>query len=153
MSKIKLLTIAVIGLLILNFLILGFLFLHKPPHPDRRGDDGNGPKNIIIKKLNFDEKQIADYQKLIEQHQSKLKNLRDQVRETKQLLYQQLSTNNIPISNELENKLGILQTEIEQTHYQHFLQLKKLCKPNQLKNYQELTKELTQLFNQNQPPK
>ena len=153
MSKIKLLTIAVIGLLILNFMILGFLFLHKPPHPDKRGDDGNGPKNIIIQKLNFDEKQISDYQKLIEQHQSKLKNLRDQVRETKQLLYQQLNTNNIVIINELENKLGILQTEIEQTHFQHFLQLKKLCKPNQLKNYQELTKELTQLFNQNQPPK
>ncbi|OAQ38254.1 hypothetical protein A5893_15790 [Pedobacter psychrophilus] len=153
MSKLKLLTIAVIGLLILNFSVLGFLFLHQPPHPERRDDVGNGPKNIIIQKLNFDEKQIADYQILIDEHQTKLKSLRDQVRDTKQLLYKQLNTNNITYSNELENKLGILQTEIEQTHYQHFLQIKKLCKPNQLKNYQELTQELSQLFNQNQPPK
>ena len=153
MSKIKLLTIGIIGLLILNFLILGFLFLHKPPHPEKSGRDEDGPNNIIIQKLNFDEKQIANYQKLIDEHQAKLKILRKQVRDTKQLLYQQLKTNNTTISNGLENKLGVLQTEIEQTHYQHFLKIKKLCKPNQLENYQELTEELSQLFNQNQPPK
>jgi len=153
MSKIKLLTIGIIGLLILNFSILGFLFLHKPPHPEKSGRDEDGPKNIIIQKLNFDEKQIANYQKLIDEHQAKLKILRKQVRDTKQLLYQQLKTNNTTISNGLENKLGVLQTEIEQTHYQHFLKIKKLCKPNQLENYQELTEELSQLFNQNQPPK
>ncbi len=153
MSKVKLLTIAVFGLLILNFSILGFIVLHQPPHPERRSEDRNGPKNIIIQKLNFDEKQSAEYQKLIDDHQSKLKNLRDEIRETKQLLYQQLNTNDSKISDELEKKLGILQTQIEQTHYQHFSQIKKLCKPNQLKNYQELTKELTKLFNPNQPPK
>ncbi|MBK0382335.1 hypothetical protein I5M32_05115 [Pedobacter sp. SD-b] len=153
MSKIKLLTIAVIGLLILNFLIIGFLFTHKPPHPPKKGSEGEGPKNIIIQKLNFDQQQIADYQKLIDDHQTKLKNLKDQIKETKQLLYQQLNTDDPTISHQLEGKLGALQTEIEQTHYQHFLEIKKLCKSDQLKNYQELTEELAQLFNQNQPPK
>lgn len=150
MNKIKLLTIAVIGLLILNFLVLGFLFFNKPPHPPRMDE---GPKNIIIQKLNFNEKQIEDYKKLIEQHQATLRDIKNEIGETKQLLYQQLNTNDTLKTNQLENKLGQLQVKIEETHFQHFLHIKKLCRPNQLKNYTELTEELAQLFNQIQPPK
>ena len=54
MEKTKLLTIAVIGLLVINFGTLAFLLLngkdHRPPQEGRQK-----PKEIIIKKLRFDD--------------------------------------------------------------------------------------------------
>ena len=55
MSKIKLLTLAVVGLLIVNVGLLTFLFMNKPMRPPGRGGQGNeGPKSLIIEKLDFD---------------------------------------------------------------------------------------------------
>jgi periplasmic protein CpxP/Spy len=70
MSKIKLLSIAVIGLLVMNLCIVGFLFLGKPPLPP----EGEAPfakeatRKKIIELLHFDNEQIRQYEELIQQH-------------------------------------------------------------------------------------
>ena len=73
MDKIKLLTFSVIALLLLNLGTLGFLFLTNPnenhPHGDRNFKGRPEPKEIIIEKLNFDSKQISEYEKLIQSYQ------------------------------------------------------------------------------------
>jgi hypothetical protein len=54
----------------------------------------------------------------------------------------------------LENKLGELQRQIETVHYNHFTDIKKLCKPEQLENFNALTHDLAKFFapERNLPP-
>lgn len=155
MTKIKLLSIAVVGLLLINIGILAFLFLRKPvPPPDRPMRGGEGPKNSIIERLHFDKEQIAQYEKLIEQHQQNIRELSGQVRKTKNQLYSTLATDADTNKDSLENKLGELQRQIESVHYSHFTDIKKLCKPGQLESFNALTQDLAKFFapGKNSPP-
>lgn len=167
MSKIKLLSIAVIGLLLINIAVVGFLLLKKPPHPreDRPGPGEEGmpameqtrPKNIIIDKLHFDKDQSAQYETLIEQHQAIMKSLNDSIKVAKNDLYSSLNNETFTGKDSLIAKLDLLQIQVERTHYDHFAAIKKLCKPEQLENYAALTKELARFFapgkNNQRPPK
>jgi len=156
MSKIKLLSIAVIGLLAINIAVVAFLLLKQPPHP-REGRPGpgkegmqameqTGPKNIIIDKLHFDKEQAAQYESLIEQHQAIIKSLNDSIKDAKNDLYLSLTNENFTGKDSLIAKLGLLQRKVEYTHYDHFAAIKNICKPDQLENFAELTKELARFF-------
>jgi uncharacterized membrane-anchored protein YhcB (DUF1043 family) len=145
MTKIKALAFAVLALFILNLATIGFLILNKPQF---RGNRDNGPKNIIIKKLHFTQAQIENYQLLIDEHQSQMKSLRDELMDTKRALYKTLNNkNSSALSDSLIHKTALINTKIEQLNYHHFEQIKQLCKPNQIKYFEELTGELAQLFN------
>lgn len=149
MSKIKLLTVAVIGLLLINIAIVCFLFLKRPHQPlegMRPPLDEAGPKNIIIERLHFDKAQVAAYEELIKAHQSSVRVTNDSIRLLKQALYQTLSNETFAGKDSIINKLTYLQNKIEHLHYNHFIELKKLCSPNQQKDFNELTKELARLF-------
>jgi protein CpxP len=148
MSKLKLLTIAVIGLLVVNLAMVAFFVLNRPSQrPEGRLPmEQDGPKNIIIEKLHFDKEQSAQYESLIEQHQVIIKSLNDSIKDAKNELYSSLTNQNFTGKDSLIAKLGLLQRQIELTHYEHFAAIKKLCKPNQLDDYTALTKELSRFF-------
>jgi periplasmic protein CpxP/Spy len=151
MSKIKLLSIAVIGLLILNLCIVSFLFLRKPLRPHDRSNgrppfEHGGPRNEIIEGLRFDSVQVRKYEILIDEHQESIKALNDSVRNVKSMLYQTLNAENNTAKDSLIEKLGSLQISIERTHYEHFAEIKKLCKPDQLSDFEALTKRLAGFF-------
>ncbi len=164
MSKIKLLSIAVIGLLIVNLGIVSFLLLRKPPHPrgfrpemnqlEGRPEGQAGPKNIIIERLHFDKEQVAAYEKLIEQHQATVKNIRDSIRMAKTALYNTLNNETFAGKDSVVNELNLLQRNLELAHYQHFAALKKICKPEQTENFDKLTHDLARFFSpeKNNPP-
>ena len=158
MSKIKLLTIAVLLLLLANIGLVTFLVLNKPPHmpPPRMGMNEQEPKRIIIEKLHFNENQIAQYEILINVHQATIKELNNSFNQVKNSLYQTLLNEKTIIKDSLINQLGLLQIKIETTHYNHFKEIKSICLPNQLANFNELSKELSTFFspdkkNRNQP--
>jgi len=158
MSKIKLLTIAVLLLLLANIGLVTFLVLNKPPHmpPPRMGMNEQEPKRIIIEKLHFNENQIAQYEILINVHQATIKELNNSFNQVKNSLYQTLLNETTITKDSLINQLGLLQTKIERTHYNHFKEIKSICLPNQLANFNELSKELSTFFspdkkNRNQP--
>lgn len=148
MSKIKLLTIAVIGLLLVNLGFVAFLFFKKPPHkPKGRPPMGQaGPKKIIIDRLDFDKEQVAQYDQLIKEHQVAIKSLEDSIKYAKNDLYRSLTDENNTGKDSLIANLGLLQRQIELTHYQHFESIKKICHPDQLTYFNELTKELARFF-------
>ena len=158
MSKIKLLSIALIFLLLANLGLVAFLLLRKPPHmpPPRMEMNEQEPKRIIIEKLHFYEKQIALYDSLINIHQVTIKELNNSFNQVKNSLYQTLLNEKTIIKDSLINQLGLLQIKIETTHYNHFKEIKSICLPNQLTDFNELTKELAHFFspdkkNRNQP--
>lgn len=157
MSKIKLLSIAVIGLLIINIGIITCLVIMNPPHhtedkPPMKQDE---PKNMIINILNFNEAQIVEYFNLIEKHKASIKLLDDSIKLIKHNLYQTLNNKTFEDKDSLINYLNKLQKQIELIHYQHFAEIKNLCKPNQLEAYKNLTNELGRFFSptkKNPPP-
>ncbi len=148
MEKTKLLTITVIGLLLLNFATLGFLFLngprgHKPPHEGRPM-----PKEIIIEKLHFDKQQQKDYAKLIEWHHAEINRLDKNIRDAKNELYSQLrqAKMDVKVKDSLITVINSNQKQIEETHFKHFTDIKKLCHQNQLEDFNDLTEELSRIF-------
>jgi hypothetical protein len=154
MSKLKLLTIVVFLLLAINFLLVGFLFLKRPPHG--RPLDRIGPKDRIIEILHLEKDQVEQYEKLIGQHRTSIKLLNDRIQETKSSLYQTLQNENGTVKDSLISELGALQKEIEAIHYNHFIEIKKLCRADQLDNFNELTDDLADFFspeNRPTPPK
>ncbi len=161
MNKIKLLTIAVIGLLLLNFGILAIMFFH---HPNGRPDglppkhgrpNGEGPKMIIIEKLHFDDAQQTEYQKLIDEHQTKTREARDKMFELKNELYAILKDDSVAVSKKemIIQKIAENQKELELINFNHFQEIKKLCKPEQVDLFNHLVDELTELFSPQPPPR
>lgn len=148
MSKIKLLTISVIALILINIATLAFFFF-KGPRPMGK----KNPKEIVIEKLHFDENQVASYDALINIHSEEVKSLNDAILKTKNNLYSELSkTDNKTVIDSLLMQLATQQGEIEKTHFNHFLAIKKICKPEQIEDYNALTKELSKIFSPKLPP-
>lgn len=141
MSKIKILSIISIGLLGVNIVLIWFLVAHKPNRPDR-----DGPKRKVIEKLHFDKNQIEAYEKLIEWHRSEIRKSDERMLELKQSLYALLTNEASSTKDSLIAEIGKLQVAIENVHYTHFQDIKKLCKPEQDNYFEALTLEITELF-------
>ena len=148
MTKINLLTFSLIAMLILNLGIVGYLFFQKPVVLDQTHPPfgHEGPKNEIIRMLHFDNEQIQQYKLTIDKHRATIRQLNENIELTKSALYYTLQKEADPQKDSLLNQLAFLQKEIEQTHYAHFVEIKKLCKPNQLDDYNELTSQLARFF-------
>lgn len=157
MDKMKLMAIAVITLLLLNVGTLGFLLFsgsnkQHPPHP--RGLEGRPkPREIIIEKLHFDTNQIERYDALIAWHRQNIKAVEDDIRNSKNELYLLLNSTSVneKVKDSLILALSNDQKRIESIHFKHFQDIKQLCTPSQLEDYEALTAELSKLFSK--PPR
>lgn len=151
MNKTKLLSFAVLALLLLNFGILGFLFVNKDKERPR---ERRMPREIVIEQLHFDTDQIAAYDVTIKMHQNAIRELDQTIRTTKNELYQLLNSEVIDVvkKDQLINQLAAAQKQIETTHFNHFLDIKALCKKDQLDDYDNLTEELSKLFSHPRKP-
>tara|TARA_R110001592_G_scaffold357763_1_gene661506 strand:+ start:840 stop:1304 length:465 start_codon:yes stop_codon:yes gene_type:complete len=145
MNKNKLLIISVVVLVVLNITLIVVLTLgHSPRPPHMQGHQN--PKEIIIERLHFDATQVEAYNEIIAKHREQIGNKEHEMRIAKEALYHSLSSDNQDEKDELIAKINILQKDFEEIHYNHFLEIKKLCKPEQIKNYNELTDELAKIF-------
>lgn len=149
MNKLRLLTAVSIGLLAVNIVLNWMLFSHRPMPPG----GGEGPRAIVIEKLGFDENQSKEYDKYIDWHKSEIRESDGQIRELKNKLYATLiSDGQESMKDSLINEISKVQTHIEQIHYKHFQDIKKLCKPEQQKAFDTLCNDLAKIFTHH-PPK
>lgn len=145
MSRTKLLTLLIIGLMLLNITLMIFLVLGKPAPPPRPGQRQQ-PKEIIIQKLGFDQAQIDQYDKLIEQHRRQIHQKQGEINRTRRALYESLQAGKNINQDSLIARIGELQSEVEQIHLAHFKALHQICTPEQQSRFDELTHELARLF-------
>lgn len=143
MNKNTFKTALIICLALSNILLVVFI-ASKPrdgrPDPDR-------PKRMVIEKLHFDEQQVADYQVLIDEHRRQIRELDQQIIALKNELYSHLTEqNNKAISDSLTAEIAKVQQRIEQVHFAHFTDIKKLCRGNQQADFEALSQELTKIF-------
>ena len=142
MNKVKFLYIIIVLLVATNAGVLLNMYLHKPPHPNR----GEGPKKIIIEKLDFDTNQADAYEVVIKQHHSSINSIEKKIRKNKDALFTLLKTDDLNQKDSVISNLGNLQMEIEYAHYKHFEAIKEICHEDQLDKFNELTSELGRLF-------
>ena len=70
------------------------------------------------------------------------------IRHTKNDLYSLLmkAAVDVKVKDSLIAQLNLYQKQIEETHFKHFEDIKKICHPYQMENYNELTEELARIF-------
>jgi hypothetical protein len=152
MNKNRLLIFLIAGLLISNILLVVFMMKgrgsghHPPPHH-------RSPREVIIERLHFDEAQVQQYETLIQEHRKNLRNEDEALLNIKTTLYSNLKTKeNKTVTDSLINAMMAIQNKIEHIHYSHFENIKKLCKPEQLKYFNHLATELSRIFGPPPPP-
>ncbi|MBA2613841.1 MAG: periplasmic heavy metal sensor [Bacteroidetes bacterium] len=148
MNKTKLLSIAVIGLLLINLATLGLMFFKQGrPHPEH-GPRGEGPKKIIIERLNFDAAQQEKYEVIIKEHRSKMQELNKNSRGLHDELYSLLTSANIDKvkSDSLIQTIADNQKALDNLNFDHFQKIKAICTDKQLENFNGLARDLAQLF-------
>lgn len=156
MTKIRLLTIAVGALLLLNAVVISLVFtrpndtgpMGPPPRggPPLNGREANRPRNIIIDRLQFDQDQITAYNELILDHAQAIKVLQADISEAKQQLYMRLGESDPQADSTQWAHIQTLLLSIEETHYRHFADIKGLCRPDQLPAFEKLSADLARLF-------
>ncbi len=152
MSNSKILKIIVITMLAINVAVIGYLLINKDVFLENKPPK---PREIVIKKLGFDVNQIKQYDVTIIKHQNKIKALDDSIRNTKNKLYSRLKESSIEIdsNDSLVTQINNYQKEIEITHYNHFIEIKNICKKEQLEKFNVLTNELSKMFSGKRKPK
>lgn len=150
MNKNTFYIIVIVILFLSNITMIGFILSHKPK--DMQDMRENNPKRIVIEKLHFDKNQAEQYEQLIDKHQKDILQKDEQIISLKNNLYKQLTEKNDDVVDSLTTEIAKVQKEIETIHYNHFLDIKSICHPNQIKDYDELAKEIERIFSK-KPPK
>ena len=152
MNKTRVFGFAAIALAVLNIAILGFVFLSKNKYSQ---NIQKMPREIVIEKLHFDDNQIIEYDQTIKIHRKTITSIDDSIRNTKNNLYQLLNVESVDSvqKDSLYLKLASYQMQIEATHFNHFLEIKAICKKEQLTDYKRLTEDLSKIFLHSRKPK
>lgn len=145
MTKNRFYIFIIIGLLISNMLLVAFILLKKPPQH-------SGPRNLIIERLKFDENQIQQYDELISQHRMQIREKRHEMTDLKTQYYSLLKSEDNKNGDSLINEIGKLSMETEKINYKHFQDIKRICRPDQMKNFDNLIDDFENLFNRPDKP-
>ena len=149
MEKTRLLTIAVVALLILNAVtltVLWFGHLHNRqtlPPLDRNGR--TAPAAFLIKELGFDEHQKAVYDRLRVAHRTSKDSLQQILREEREAYFKGISTNDT-------SKIGVIgeiQKESDRITFVHFQEVRTLCRPDQQVKFDAVIGEVLKMMGRN----
>ena len=141
MNKSKFLTLLIVGLLISNGILL-FMFINRPKMHSE-------PKFIIIDNLHFDKEQILKYELCIQKHRNAINENEAKMNNLRKDLYEQLKFQyDTILVDSLVSKIANQQYLSEQITYNHFLEIKNLCKTSQLKDFDKLTNKISNLFSE-----
>ena len=153
MTKVKLLGISLVVLILLNVGTLAMLFLGRPGH--HRPPREEGPKAVIIERLQLDPHQVEAYDVLIKEHQVAIKAQDEMMMATRSALYHDLESTNMEKRDSLLSVIAAVQRKIEETHFEHFGKIRDLCREDQLADFDALSVDLAGYFSRSKggPPK
>lgn len=140
MERRKYYMIIIVVLFLTNMATIYFSFIVRDLPPRHEG-----PRNLIIERLHFNDKQIADYDLLISWHQKNIREKDSMLLILKSELYKSLNSTSIN-TDSIITQINTIQKDIEYTHLKHFKDIEALCKKEQKKYFDELTGDLARLF-------
>jgi periplasmic protein CpxP/Spy len=130
------------ALLLINLGMVAFLFSRPAPH-------SHDPRSIVIERLQFDEAQIKEYDKFIQQHRQDVRANEKQMGQLRAAFYANLNAAAPHVTDSLALEIGRRQSELELINYHHFEAIKTLCTPEQLTHFEAFSEELSRLFTKN----
>lgn len=147
MKKETLLTMAVVALLLLNFGTLGFLLFRRPPHV-QGGRPGERLDRHIAETLQLDDAQKQQFAKLKTEHHSKMLLSDAAYREALGNYFALLKKDTVDqqLQDSLQSNMTRIQNERATVTYQHFADLKAMCRPDQKQHFEALLPELMQVI-------
>ncbi len=147
MNKTKLYGVLAILFLLINLMLVGFILTKGR----KRGKRKNSPKEIIITRLNLDSNQSAAYEIKVQEHRSLMNNTHEKIRAEKSKLNNLLKTENREQADSLSSVIAGLHREMELGFFNHLIDIKSICKPEQMDNYTLLVDDINTIFSKRGP--
>ena len=140
----KILTIAVVLLLLVNGAMLVFLLKNKKPHNSKSPGGSGGPFEMMVKELNMTEQQQADFKKLKEVHFAAIRPIFDSVRTLKQSLFTlvKAETINDSMIAVYSNKIAAQHAIADKLTISHFRKVRTLFSGEQQTKYDEFIQKM-----------
>lgn len=150
MKKERLLTIAVIGLLLLNAGTLLFLVMGNTSKPG----ENQRPDQYIIERLKLDESQQIEFEKLKHEHRAQVVAIEEQVQQKRKEFFSQLrtATPNQQLADSLALQISALQKEKDMATFIHFSKLRALCTPKQQEVFDTFIDEIRKRLEHHRKP-
>ena len=147
-STTKILTIAVILLLLVNIAMLIFMLNRgKRPHDAKnpRGK-GNDPFEMLAKELNMTDEQRSTHLKLRDEYFNSVRPLFDSVRTAKEEFFGLIKEPNVNerLVDSFANRIAERQFAADKLTFEHFRRVRALYNPDQQKKYDELVIKMIQ---------
>jgi hypothetical protein len=140
----------VIVLLVLNLIAVSAFWVFKGFGTQGNGGrdgQGGGPRNEIIDRLHFDKGQVAQYDSLIVKHRKLVGQKEKEIQGLRTSLFMGVSDGiDAKLKDSWVRQIGVLHADIQQIHFAHFLDIQKICKPDQRVDFERLTKDLSKMF-------
>lgn len=147
MSKLKLLGIITVVLFLCNVTLMWQVWKGNKM-PERRGE---GPRLEIIARLRLDDAQIKEYDILVGEHRSMMRQKEEEIRILKKAVYLTLISDSSS-RDSLIQCIANQQKEVEHINLDHFADIGKLCHLDQKEDYNKLVADLSELFMHKKPP-
>ena len=145
-SSNKILTIAVVLLLLVNIAMLVFMFRGKKSHDfSRRGGKG-GPFDMMVKEMNMTEQQQTEFKNLKEDHFKAIRPVFDSIRTLKQSLFglvKDESATDSVIAN-YSNMIASQQSIIDKLTIAHFRKVRAMFSGDQQKKFDDFVQKMMQ---------
>ena len=144
-SNNRILTVAVLLLLVANIILVFMLVRGKGPKESGRQGRGE-PFELMAKELKMTDQQKNDYKLLREEHQKKVKPLFDSLRAAKTAFYDlmKLDTVSDSLVNVYGQQIAQRQIAIDKVTFAHFKKVRSLFNPDQLPQYDSFMKKMMQ---------
>lgn len=148
MSKVRLLTIAVIALTAMNLFFLSRPFFGPPPEGGHHPPGGRGSEHKMDRNLDFDESQIKKHKDFREAHRKASIILKKELNGELKNLYKLIQADNFS-NTKKDSLLRIIEektTRINELNVNHFLNIKSILRPEQEAGFNELIGNLGDEF-------
>ena len=154
MNKLRFLTVTVVLLLLLNIGSLAYLFLSRNKD-ERIGPQGSGASDFIIEQLQLDATQQQQFFELRKQHRDIMRRTQEEDRRLHDVYFSLLKTDN-PDKEKADSVSSLLAAQrslIEAANFDHFQQLRKLCRDDQKKLFDATIDEIARRIGPKGPPR
>ena len=140
----RILTIAVVLLLVVNVVMLIFMLKGRGHHNMKK--QGGGPFDMIVKELNMTEKQQTEFKKLKDEHFTAIKPVFDSVRTLKKSLFGLVKAENLNDSlvNTYSGLISEQQAIVDKLTINHFRKVRALFSGEQQKKFEDFVQKMMQ---------
>jgi Spy/CpxP family protein refolding chaperone len=144
----KILIFIILFLVLVNSATLIMMWMNRPPFPPHHGRPGGPPDEIIIERLELDETQIKEFEKLKHEHHSQMMKINEESKELHKKYFELLESESVndSIADVYEKQLANLSEQREEFTFIHFKKLKEICKPEQIKLFNDFVGELSRIL-------